>query len=441
MKSVKIAGAGLVGSLLGSLLRKRGYEVEIFEKRSDPRKLSQAVGRSINLIITSRGLHGLERAGLSSKALGLSVPVYGRMIHALDGSTVYQPYGLEKDCNYSISRWELNQFLIYAAEESGVKFHFEHSLENLNLEEKVAEFTGPSGTRKVSYELLLGADGAGSRVRKILCDKHPERYVEKIDWLEADYKELFMPAGPSGSYVLNKDALHIWPRGAVMLMALANREGSFTMTLYMPKADRSLAFDQIKTPADLDSLFQNQFADAIPLMPERNREFFSNPQGALGTVRLSHWIYGDSVALFGDAAHAIVPFFGQGMNSAFEDASVFDDLLAEGKSGELLLNEYESRRIPNAKAIADMAIENWYEMADRVGDAQFQLRKKVESLIEKRFPDRYRSRYGMICYTLIPYSEAQKQGQIQSAFLDQLCAGIQSPDQLNWQLVEQTLPL
>lgn len=440
MKAVKIVGAGLAGSLLAVLLKRRGLEVEIFEKRTDPRKVSKDAGRSINLIITSRGIHGLERAGLAEKALSLSVPVYGRMIHGLDSSTVYQPYGRKEDCNYSISRSELNHFLIDAAEAAGVKFYFDHTLDQLDLEAKKATFSGAQGSRTVHYDLLLGADGAGSRVRKTLCEKIPEEFKESIEWLEADYKEMFLPSAANGSPALQKDALHIWPRGSVMMMALANRDTSFTVTLYMPKNNRPVAFDQIKTEADLEKLFQEKFPDAVPLMPERAKDFFHNPQGALGTVRLNKWIYKDSLALLGDAAHAVVPFFGQGMNSSFEDCTAFDDLLQKGLSGSELLDEYQNQRILNGRAIADMAIENWYEMADRVGDSKFQLRKKVESLIEARYPDQYRSRYGMICYTLVPYSEAKRLGQLQSAFLDELCSKIDSPDQVNWAKVEAALP-
>lgn len=440
MKSVKIVGAGLVGSLLGILLRKRGWSVDVFERRSDPRQQSLSAGRSINLIITSRGLHGLERAGLREKGMALSVPVFGRMIHGLDGSTFYQPYGREGECNYSISRSELNHFLIDAAEKAGVRFHFERTLEKLDPAKKRAEFSGSHGAEAISYDLLFGADGAGSRVRTALCELEPSRYQASVEWLDADYKEMFMPAKGPGVYQIQKDALHIWPRGAVMMMALANRDGSFTMTLYMPRSNRPLTFDQIKSEPDFEKFFSEQFPDAVELMPDRTKDFFNNPQGTLGTVRLNKWTYGDSIALLGDAAHAIVPFFGQGMNSGFEDCTVLDDLINQGFSGEKLLAAYEGSRLPNARAIADMAIENWFEMADRVGDAKFQLRKKVESLIEKRFPSLYRSRYGMICYTLIPYAEAQKQGEIQTAFLEQLCAGINGTEELNWPEIERLLP-
>lgn len=435
-RNIMIIGAGLVGSLLAVLFRKKGYEVSLFEKRPDIRKVRLNADRSINLVITSRGLNGLDQAGLLDQALKLSVPIFGRMIHPVSGDLAYQPYGNESECNFSISRSKLNEFLLDAAEAAGAKLHFEHGFHDVDFGEKSVTFACPGQLDQVvKYDLMFGTDGAGSRVRKMLCDKLPQYFSEKTDWLEADYKELFLPAGHDGKYLLEKNALHIWPRGSHMMMGLANLDGSFTMTLYMPKEKMA----GVRSRRDVEELFKSEFPDAIPLMPDYQDEFINHPQGRLGTVRTTRWVYEDSVVLLGDAAHAIVPFFGQGMNSGFEDCTELMRFIGGDSSWAEALADFEKTQKANANAIADMALENWSEMRDKVGDTRFLLRKKVEALLEKKFPQYYKSRYGMVTYTLNPYVQAKAAGRIQDKILARLCENLERAEDISYQRAEEML--
>lgn len=438
---ITIVGAGLVGSLWALLLRRQGHEVSLYERRADPRRQTTDAGRSINLVVTSRGLNALALAGLQEKVRALAVPVYGRMIHPVQGECLYQAYGQKNEYNLSISRGELNKFLIDEAEKAGAKIYFEHEFEDIEPQTKKIKFKTPRGPADTDYEVLFGADGSGSRLRKRLAQIYG--FKEETHWLEADYKELTLPLGPQGEPQLKAQALHIWPRGAHMMMALANRDGSFTSTLYLPKNAtpvRPWAFDRIQSDGDVDKLFRSEFPDAIELMPQYLQEFRAHPQGHLGTVRCERWVFNDSIALMGDAAHAIVPFFGQGMNSGFEDCTALADLCRkhDGKWAQIL-KTYEQMQKPNANAIADMALENWVEMKDKVGDAKFLLRKKIESVLEQKYPGRFKSRYGLITYTLTPYALAQEAGLCQGRILDQLTGEASSLEQVSWERADQLL--
>jgi kynurenine 3-monooxygenase len=427
MEKIVISGAGLVGAFLAVALKKEGHDVEIFEKRSDMRKGPADGGRSINLIATSRALNAFTSAGVLEPVKKITVPVTGRMMHSLEGELTYQPYGRdESECNYSVSRSLLNMAMMDEAEKVGVKINFEHSLESLNIEESKAVFSG----KEVSFDRFFGADGAGSLTRKALLEINSEA-SETVDFIDSDYKELFMPAGKNGEYPIEKKALHIWPRGDHMLMALPNLDGSFTMTVYLPKTGVN-GFDKLSKPEDVETFFEKQYPDSREYMPDYASEFFENPQGRLGTVRMSNWVYKDKVALVGDAAHAIVPFFGQGMNCGMEDCFYLMSFLKKHSwNWEKAFKEYDERQRPNGNAIADMALENFIEMKDKVGDASFLLKKKIEHKIETSFPDLYRSRYGMVTYTLIPYSLAFKAGLIQNEILDELASSIESVEQLD----------
>jgi kynurenine 3-monooxygenase len=312
------------------------------------------------------------------------------------------------------------------AQKAGAKIYFEHSLESLDVESKSAVFSGT----EVTFDRFFGADGAGSLTRKALLKLMPQ-VTEKVDFIDSDYKELFMPAGEKGDYPIDKKSLHIWPRGDHMLMALPNLNGSFTMTVYLPRSGDN-GFEKIKNSEDVRAFFEKHYPDSREYMPEYASEFMENPQGRLGTVKVSSWVYKDKVALVGDAAHAIVPFFGQGMNCGMEDCFYLLSFLKKHSwDWEKAFEEYDRRQRPNGNAIADMALENFVEMKDKVGDAQFLLKKKIEHKIETTFPDLYRSRYGMVTYTLIPYSLAQKAGVIQDEILEELSSSIDSVDQLD----------
>ncbi len=428
MKKVVVSGAGLVGSFWALALKKKGYDVDLYEKRSDMRLDDYEGGRSINLIATSRALNAFSLVGVLDEVKKIVVPVTGRMMHSMQGDLTYQPYGRdESECNYSVSRALLNVTMMNEAEKAGVKIHFEKELESVDAKEKVATFSG--GTQ-ASYDLLFGTDGAASPTRKALLKLIPEA-TESMNLIDSDYKELLMPASESGDYPIEKKALHIWPRGDHMLMALPNLKGSFTMTVYLPKSGER-SFEQLKTKEDVKNFFKKYYASSIPHMPNFAEEFFENPQGVLGTVRMSHWVYQDQIALLGDAAHAIVPFFGQGMNCGMEDCSVLLSLMDKySDDWRKIFSHYDKLQRPNGNAIADMALENFVEMKDKVGDERFLLKKAIEHKIENAFPEKYRARYGMVTYTLIPYHLAQKAGLIQQEILEELAKGINSVDEVD----------
>ena len=376
---------------------------------------------------------------LRAELLEQTIPVYGRMMHSVDGELTYQPYGKdESECNYSVSRGELNKFLLSKAEAAGARLHFDRTLADADLDAGVLCFDTESGdgVEQVPFQTVFGCDGAPSALRRAMQSR--KGLQASMELLEHGYKELLFPATSSGGYAMEKHALHIWPRGRHMLMGLPNLDGSFTGTIYLPnEGDES--FQSLSSPADVEAFFGRYFADTLALMPDLSDEFLANPVGVLGTVRAWPWSCADQALLIGDASHAIVPFFGQGLNSGFEDcALLIEQIEAGGQERSDLFTSFASRRKPSADAIADMALENFVEMRDLVGDPAFLLRKRVEHRIETLFPERYRSRYAMVMYSFIPYRVAFEVGLVQRRILDALCADIDDVDQAD---MEQALRL
>lgn len=443
---VVVVGAGPVGCTLAIVLRARGVPVELYEKRADLRRDRDGSGRSINLVLTDRGLRALEALGLRERALELTVSVLGRMMHDVSGELSYQPYGKDdSECNYSVSRSGLNAFLLQEAEDRGVPVHFERELVRADFEQMRLHFQGPDGApTHIEAACVIGADGAGSGVRAAMAEVAPG-YTEQTDWLAYGYKELPIPAGPDGGYQLEENALHIWPRGDEMLMGLANLDGSFTGTVYLPMEGDEASFEALSDPARVEAYFARQYPDALELVPELGREFLRHPVGPLGTMRCSPWHLRDRALLVGDAAHAIVPFFGQGLNSGLEDCAVLDELIEAHGWPErgAIFAAFDARRKPNGDAIAEMALENFVEMRDRVGDERFLLRKQIERRIEQHMSQLYRSRYATVVYSRVPYRDARDAGRIQSRILEKLMEGITDAEQVDLDearaLIEQRL--
>ncbi|MEC9399938.1 MAG: NAD(P)/FAD-dependent oxidoreductase [Myxococcota bacterium] len=441
-KHVAVIGAGPVGCTLAAVLARRGFAVELFEKRADMRRDEVDAGRSINLVLTNRGLRALGLLGVRDEVLEtLTVPVYGRMMHATDGALTYQPYGKDdSECNYSISRGELNKYVITMAEKAGVTLHFEHDLIDGAIEDGNLIFETPDGQVTRAFDAVFGADGAPSGLRRILVEKHD--FEQRIEWLDHGYKEIPFPAANDGGYAMEKGALHIWPRGHHMLMGLANMDGSFTGTIYLPNSGED-SFEQLDTPEEAEAFFNKEYPDTLELVPGIGEAFLEHPVGTLGTLWCRPWHLGARALLVGDAAHAIVPFFGQGCNCGLEDCLVLDELLGEYDDLEEVFAMFDASRKPNGDAIAQMALENFIEMRDRVGDAEFLLRKKVEHRIEVEYPELYRSRYATVMYSAIPYKFALDAGEIQRRILTELTEDIDSAEELDMerarQMIEQEL--
>ena len=402
-----VVGAGLGGSLMAALLGRDGWEVEILERRLDPRQTRAEEGRSINLALSERGLHALGQLGLADTVLSKAVALPGRLMHAVDGTLTFQPYGRAGQGINSVSRSDLNRQLLDAAEQSkGVRIRFGLRCRDVEPEAGVveAEDVRTGAVEKVSGDLIIGADGAFSAVRARLARR--DRYDYSQSFLEHAYKELTIPPAGDGGHRMEPHAMHIWPRGGYMMMAMGNRDGSFTVTLYLPYAGQD-GFDLLKTPDDVLRFFQQRFPDAIPLIPDLTEAFFANPTGSLVTVRCAPWHIG-KVVLLGDAAHAVVPFYGQGANASFEDCLSLAARLKAGPTQAAALAAYQADRKPNTDALADLAIDNFREMRDRVASPLFLLRKKFEKLLNRLMPEQYIPLYPMISFTRIPYAEARE---------------------------------
>jgi kynurenine 3-monooxygenase len=407
-----IVGSGLAGTLMACYLAKAGHRVDLYEKRPDPRIAEQERGRSINLALSVRGIHALKEVGLADKVLQSSILMRGRMIHARDGTLAFQPYGKDDtEALHSVSRGGLNLLLVQAAARyESVRLFFEHRCTGFYLDPDDGDLEFANGA-KVSSEVVIAADGAYSAVRSQL--ERRERFNYQQAYLGHGYKELTIPAGPGGSFRMETNALHIWPRGSFMMIALPNADGSFTCTLFWPFEGPN-SFAALTEAKAIVAYFEEQFPDAVPLIPTLTEEFLHNPTGSLVTIRCQPWHIGGRVVLLGDACHAVVPFLGQGMNAAFEDCSVLDRCLAkQGSDLTRAFATYESLRKENLDTLADLCVANFYEMRDRVGSRWFVLRKRLEVLLHKLFPRWYLPLYMMIEFTRIPYAAALRRARWQ----------------------------
>lgn len=419
-KNIVIVGAGLVGSMLACYLSKRGHKISVYEKRPDMRVSGYLGGRSINLALSHRGWKALKKIGLEKAAAQIAIPMKGRMIHHLDSTTDFIPYGKDDQAIYSISRGHLNRIMVEEADKfPHVEFYFNQRCHTIDFEKNHLTFNDTVGEKftQAKADVIFGADGAYSEVRYEM-QKTPNFNISQ-QHEPYGYKELSIPAGPKGTHRLEKNALHIWPRGSFMMIALPNMDGSFTVTLFAPFSGEN-SFENLNTESDADAFFQKYFPDVVALMPTIKRDFFENPTSSLVTVKCYPWKF-NQTCLIGDAAHAIVPFYGQGMNCGFEDVKELEEILdATADNWEQVLQKFQQQRKPNADAIADLALYNYIEMRDLSGRDDFQLRLKIEKRIAAAFPDKFMTHYAMVTFSNLSYLEAMKRGEEQSELLDRI---------------------
>ncbi len=436
---ITVIGAGLCGSLLATRLAQLGHKVSVFERRGDMRKQVVGGGRSINLALSQRGFKGLGLIGADEQIRDICIPMHGRMIHALDGTLTYLPYsGRSGFYINSVSRGGLNRLLLDRLDQySDAEVYFNHRCDHVDLESATSFFTHESNgeSKSISSDVIIGTDGAGSALRQAYYQKsNTLRFQFSQQYLSHGYKELEIPSDGNGSFLMDKNALHIWPRGSQMLIALPNLDGSFTVTLFQTfegeEGFLSLDADSAKARA----FFKKYYPDALSLMPDFEAQFLQNPSSSLVTIKCSPWHVEDRYLLLGDAAHAIVPFYGQGMNCAFEDVFEFDAIIrsCQGDVRQAIPLTSIARK-PNADAIADLAVDNFYEMRDHSGNPVFQMKNRLETLLEQQFDDYY-SKYSMVTFRAdIPYRTAMIKGRLQDEYLMQFCTGVSDIQSVNLQ--------
>ena len=421
-EKILIVGAGLCGSLLALRMAQRGYQVEVYESRSDLRNSVISAGRSINLSLSDRGLKALRMAGLEKKARALCIPMKGRLMHDAASNTFESNYsGRQGECINSISRGNLNGLLLTEAEKyPNVNIHFNTKCLEIDIESKIASFQSSDSKEQftVQADVIFGTDGAGSSLRKSYEKQFPAFKVSQ-EFLTHGYKELEIPADKNGGHLISKEHLHIWPRGDYMLIALPNMDGSFTVTLFLSYSEGSYNFDNLITKEKIIEFFEKDFPDTLALIPDVLKEFENNPTGKLGTVKCYPWAYKGNTLLLGDSSHAIVPFYGQGMNASFEDVFVFDSVLNQFEGDwATVFSEFQKQRKIDADAIADLAIDNYYEMRDHVANPLFKEKRIVEMGLEKFFPTEYFSKYSLVTFNEhIGYHEAMTKGRAQDKVL------------------------
>ena len=442
--NITLAGGGLVGSLLALILARKGYQVEVFESRPDMRKVDISAGRSINLALANRGIKPLEALGLMPQINEMLIPMKGRMVHVDGEPSVLQPYGQQDhEVIYSISRGQLNSFLMDEAEKTGrVTFHFEHKVLTVNFAQNEMQLEYKGDTLTHSFERVIGTDGANSVVRDAILAQHPKPQLS-VDVLDHSYKELHISPTDQGCHKIDKQALHIWPRGQFMLIALPNLDGSFTVTLFLHN-DGNTSFETLHSDAAVEGFFAQYFSDIKPDLENLLETFNQNPTGRLATVKCTPWNFADKGLIIGDAAHAIVPFHGQGMNCGFEDCQAVAELLPQASEADkadwtTLLDKIARQRKPNGDAIADMALENYVEMRDSVIQPEFLRKKAFGFKLQQWFPERFTPRYGMVMFEHRPYAEAFELGKVHDKLLAELSANFESAETMNKVQAEQYL--
>jgi kynurenine 3-monooxygenase len=417
-KNIAIAGAGLVGSLLSIYLAKRGHSVTVFERRGDMRQSGYEGGRSINLALSNRGIRALDEVDVADEIKKVTIPMHGRIMHNRQGELSFQPYGNEGQFINSVSRSALNIVLMNKAESLGVEFKFDQRITKVDLDKTTITVDHQKSSTETKYDYIIGADGAFSAVRGAF--QITDRFDYSQEYIDHGYKELHIPAGKAGAFKLEKNALHIWPRESFMMIALPNPDGSFTCTLFFP-FEGTPSFSHLKTDAEVSMFFESTFPDAVSLMPTLLEDYNTNPTSSLVTVRCYPWVKNNTL-LIGDAAHALVPFFGQGMNAGFEDCRVLNQLLdIHSDDWTKVLSEFQRSRKNNADAIAQLALDNFIEMRDLVADADFLLRKKIEARLHQLYPTRWIPLYSMVTfYDSMPYATALETGRKQKKIMDEV---------------------
>ena len=437
-QKIAIVGSGLVGSLLAIYLKKAGHTVHVYDRSPDIRNIEFS-GRSINLVMSNRGWKTLEDIGLDDEIRKIGIPVDKRAIHLLDSSLNYQNYGKEGEAIFSLSRGILNRKMIDLAEKAGVVFFFEQKIWDVTLstatlhigEEERGEW------HELKFDKIIGADGAFSRVRHRMQRQSMFNYSQ--EFIHVGYKELHIPANEDGTHKLDKNSLHIWPRGEFMLMALANLDGSFTCTLFMPHHGEN-SFDNLKDKETLEAFFAAHFPDTKQVIPDLVEDFFKNPTSFLVTMKCFPWTFEDKVALIGDACHAIVPFYGHGMNAGFEDITILSEMISKyGDDWKMIFSEYEKSRKPNADAIAELSYRNFMEMSSKTADEKFLLQKKIEKWFSEKHPDKWLPLYSRVTFSLRPYSEALALGNHQNAIMEKVMEMENIADKWNSKEVENKI--
>ena len=422
MKTASVVGAGLVGSLWAVYLSKAGYKVKIFERRSDIRKADISAGKSINLALSDRGWKALDAVGVGDEIRKIAIPMNGRIMHDKEGNLSYQPYGMEGQAIYSVSRGGVNAKMMDIAEENGAEIFYDEKCTGSDLENGIVylQNTQTGTNSEVKTDLVFATDGAFSAVRYNSMQKL-DRFQYNQNYIDDGYREILLPANDDGSYKLDKNALHIWPRGRFMLIALANEDGSFTCTLFMPFEGEN-SFETLKNKESVDTFFKTTFADFYEMMPNIADAWEDHPLSSLAIVRCYPWTHGKT-ALMGDAAHATVPFYGQGMNAGFEDCTVMWEMMQKyGDDINKVFDEYQKSRKPDGDGVQDLSLHNYHVMRDFVGDPKFLLQKKIEAHFSEKHPDKWLPLYSQVTFSHIRYSEAWETGQKQDAIMKNVIA-------------------